>query len=234
MRQLVDRSMQILVRGLVATVIGVAPVSFAQERKNLAYEQPAPTISPRLTDHSKKMEQRVYKIADNVYSAVGFALANSIMIVGRDGIIIVDTTESVDSATAILAEFRKITDKPVKAVVYTHNHTDHTMGVKAFASEGDVESRRVDIFAHETLMNTVISNASVIAPILGLRSAYSLASRSNADPKARSTKASARSWLSVSEASSLRPKRSRTHSTSKSQASSCTFSTRQARPTMRL
>jgi alkyl sulfatase BDS1-like metallo-beta-lactamase superfamily hydrolase len=173
MRQLVDRSMRILVGVLVATVFGIEAQSFAQERKNLANEQPAPTIPPRLTEHSKKMEQRVYKIADNVYSAVGFALANSIMIVGRDGIIIVDTTESVDSGKAILAEFRKITDKPVKAIVYTHNHTDHTMGVKAFASEEDVKSGRVEIFAHETLMDTVISNASVIAPILGLRSAYS-------------------------------------------------------------
>jgi alkyl sulfatase BDS1-like metallo-beta-lactamase superfamily hydrolase len=173
MRQLVNRSMQVLVWILVAIVIGVAPASFAQERKNLAYEQPAPTIPPRLTEHSKKMEQRVYKIADNVYSAVGYALANSIMIEGRDGIIIVDVTESVDSAKAVLAQFRKITDKPVKAIVYTHNHTDHTMGVKAFTTEEDVKAGRVEIFAHETLMDTVISNASVIAPILGLRSAYS-------------------------------------------------------------
>jgi alkyl sulfatase BDS1-like metallo-beta-lactamase superfamily hydrolase len=173
MRQLVDRAMRILVGVLVAAVFSAAPASCAQERKNLADDKPAPTIPVRMTEHSKKMEQRVYKVADNVYSAVGFALANSIMIVGRDGIIIVDTTESVDSAKAILVEFRKITDKPVKAVVYTHNHTDHTMGVKAFASEDDVKAGRVDIFAHETLMDTVISNASVIAPILGLRSAYS-------------------------------------------------------------
>lgn len=173
MRQLVNRSMQVLFRILATIVIGVAPASVAQEHKNLAYDKPAPTIPPRLTEHSKKMEQRVYKIAGNVYSAVGYALANSIMIEGRDGIVIVDVTESVESAKTVLAQFRKITDKPVKAVVYTHNHTDHTMGVKAFTSEEDVKSGRVDIFAHETLMDTVISNASVIAPILGLRSAYS-------------------------------------------------------------
>lgn len=172
MRQLVNRSTQIIVRVVVVIVL-CRSSSFAQERRNLAYDEPAPTVPARLTEHSKKMEQHIYKIADNVYSAVGFALANSIMIVGRDGIIIVDTTESVDSAKAILAEFRKITDKPVKAVVYTHNHSDHTMGVKAFASEDDVKSGRVEIYAHETLMDTVISNASVIAPILGLRSAYS-------------------------------------------------------------
>lgn len=145
----------------------------AQERKNLADERPAPTVNPRLTEHSRKMAQQVYRVTDNVYSAVGFGGANATMIVGRDGVIIVDTMESVDAAKNILAEFRKLTDKPVKAIVYTHNHTDHTMGVKAFTTEEDVKAGKVDIYAHETMMNTVISNASVIAPILGLRSAYS-------------------------------------------------------------
>ncbi len=165
--------MRSLVGVLATLALGVPQASLAQDRKNLAYDQPAATIPARLTEHSKKMDQRVYKIAGNVYSAVGYALANSIMIEGRDGIIIVDVTESVDSAKVILAEFRKLTSKPVKAIVYTHNHSDHTMGVKAFTSEEDVKAGRVDIFAHETLMDTVISNASVIAPILGLRSAYS-------------------------------------------------------------
>ena len=145
--------------------------TFAQP-KNLADDQPSPKINPRLTEHSRKMEQRVYKVTDNVYSAVGFGVANSTLIVGNDGIIIVDTTESGDSAKAILAEFRKITDKPVKAIIYTHNHSDHTMGVKAFTNEDDVKAGKVQIYAHETMMNTVISNASVVAPILGLRSSY--------------------------------------------------------------
>jgi len=158
---------------LLAPVLCLVQPLFAQEKKNLAYDQTAPTIPARLTEHSKKMEQRVYKVADNVYSAVGYALGNSIMIEGRDGIVIVDVTESVEAAKAILAEFRKITNKPVKAIVYTHNHTDHTLGVKAFTTEEDVRAGRVDIYAHDSLMDAVIRNASVIAPILGLRSAYS-------------------------------------------------------------
>jgi alkyl sulfatase BDS1-like metallo-beta-lactamase superfamily hydrolase len=169
----VDRSMRILAGVIAATVIGLTSPCLAQDRKNLAYDKDSATIAARMTDHSKKMEQRVYQIADNVYSAVGFALANSIMIVGRDGLVIVDVTESVESGKAILAEFRKITDKPVKAIIYTHNHSDHTLGVKAFTTEEDVKAGRVDIFAHETLMDAVINNANVVAPILGLRSAYS-------------------------------------------------------------
>jgi len=147
--------------------------ALAQPGKNLADDKPAPTVHPRMTEHSRKMAQQVYKIADNVYSAVGFGLSNVIMIVGRDGVVIIDTAESVEAAQAAFAELRKITDKPIKAIVYTHNHTDHILGVKAFTTEEDVKAGRVDIYAHETMMNTVISNASVIAPILGLRSAYS-------------------------------------------------------------
>lgn len=157
---------------LVAMLLLSSPLISGQT-KNLADDKPSPTVNPRMTEHSKKMVQQVYKVADNVYSAVGFGLANVIMVVGRDGIIIIDAAESLEAAKSAMSEFRKITDKPVKALIYTHNHTDHTMGVKAFVSEEDVKNGRVDIYAHETMMNTIISNASVIAPILGLRSAYS-------------------------------------------------------------
>ena len=139
---------------------------------NLAEDKSSSKINPRLTEHSRKMEQRVYKVTDTVYSAVGFGIANATMIVGSDGIIIVDTLESTDAAKNVLAEFRKITDKPVRAIVYTHNHSDHTMGVKGFTTEEDVAAGRVQIYAHETMMNTVINNASVIAPALGIRAAY--------------------------------------------------------------
>ncbi len=155
------------------TLLCIGVLSALAQTKNLADDKPAPTVNPRMTEHSRKMAQQVYKVSDNIYSAVGFGLANVIMIVGRDGVIIVDTTESVDAAKAAFAELRKFSDKPVKAVIYTHNHTDHIMGVKAFTTEEDVKAGKVAIYAHETMMNTVISNASVIAPILGLRSAYS-------------------------------------------------------------
>ncbi len=156
----------------VACLVLCCTTTVLAQPRNLADDQASPKINPRLTEHSRKMEQRVYKVTDNVYNAVGFGIANSTMIIGNDGIIIVDTTESTNAAQAVLAEFRKITDKPVKAVIYTHNHSDHTMGVKAFTTEEDVKAGNVQIYAHETMMNTVISNASVVAPILGLRAAY--------------------------------------------------------------
>ena len=42
--------------------------------------------------------------------------------IGEDGIIIVDTTESSKVSLQILKEFRKITKKPLMAIVVTHFH----------------------------------------------------------------------------------------------------------------
>ncbi|MFN0118888.1 MAG: alkyl/aryl-sulfatase [Blastocatellia bacterium] len=156
---------------LACLLIAVTSATRAQE-KNLADDQPDPKIDASLTAHSRKMTQRVYKVTDNVYHAVGFAVANVTMVVGRDGVVIIDTTESMTAAEAIAAAFRKITDKPVRAVVLTHNHSDHTGGVRAFAGEEDVKAGRVAIYAHDTMLDTVISNASVVAPILGVRAIY--------------------------------------------------------------
>ena len=66
-----------------------------------------------------------------MYVAVGYALANSILIEGPDGLIIVDTTESKMAAREIFTEFRKVSPhKPVKAIVLTHNHLDHCTGTE--------------------------------------------------------------------------------------------------------
>ena len=61
----------------------------------------------------------VFQVADGVYVAVNYALANSILLEGVDGKVIVDTTESLLAATEIAKEFNKITDKETKALIYT-------------------------------------------------------------------------------------------------------------------
>ena len=44
-------------------------VVFHQSGENLAYDRPAPTIHPKLTEHSQKMVPGVYQVAENVYLA---------------------------------------------------------------------------------------------------------------------------------------------------------------------
>ncbi len=52
----------------------------------------------------------VHQVNDRIWVAVGYDIANSIMIEGDTGIIIVDTLSSYESAKKVLKEFRKITD----------------------------------------------------------------------------------------------------------------------------
>ena len=90
-------------------------------------------MHPELKAHPDYFQPEVVRLADNVFMAFGFAASNVYMIIGDDGLIIVDTSESTAAAENILAEFRKITDLPVKTIIFTHSHRDHVSGASVFA-----------------------------------------------------------------------------------------------------
>lgn len=92
-----------------------------------------------LKAHPDYFRREVVQLAENVYQAFGFAASNVYMIVGDDGLIIVDTTETTAAAANVLAEFRKITDLPVKTIILTHTHRDHVSGASVFAEGGSPE-----------------------------------------------------------------------------------------------
>ena len=52
------------------------------------------------------------------------------MVEGTDGVIMIDSGSSVEQAQTILSEFRKITDKPVSALIYTNGKADHVVEVE--------------------------------------------------------------------------------------------------------
>lgn len=92
-----------------------------------------------LIDHNRQFPKSVITLAPGVYSAVGFAASNAHMIEGARSVTIIDTTESTAAAQNILAAFRKITDKPVERIIYTHSHRDHISGATVFAEGRDVQ-----------------------------------------------------------------------------------------------
>ena len=128
-----------------------------------------PPIHPDLlATNDYSLPPAVHKVTDGIWVAVGFDLANSILIEGDDGIIIVDTLSSYETAKKVISEFRKITDKPVKAIIYTHGHLDHVHGTGAFLEEGE----DVEIYAHDSHVDFYINENSVLGPIASMRSAY--------------------------------------------------------------
>ena len=93
-------------------------------------------MHPELKEHPDYFKKEIVQLGENVYQAFGFAASNVYMVIGVDGIIIIDTSETTTAAKNILAEFRKITSLPVKAIILTHSHRDHVSGASVFA-EGE-------------------------------------------------------------------------------------------------
>ena len=127
-----------------------------------AVEHPA---LARLRAHSREFEPTLLKVTEGVYVAIGHGLANSILIEGDDGVIVVDTMESAEAAQKVLALFRRVTDKPVRAIVFTHYHPDHTFGAAVFA-----EGRPVEVIAHERTGALLDEVLDVVAPTIYPRS----------------------------------------------------------------
>lgn len=82
----------------------------------------------------------VKKIGEGVYAAISpdrsKAGSNSGFIIGSDGVAVVDTFIGVDPAKELLAEIRKVTNLPIRYVINTHYHLDHTGGNAVFAEAG--------------------------------------------------------------------------------------------------
>ena len=85
--------------------------------------------------------QGTYKCGDlpvwTVHCPLGF-LGNATIIEGDDGLIVYDTGVNAEAGAHIAAEIRKISDKPVRAIFYSHHHGDHYNGTSAIVDAADV------------------------------------------------------------------------------------------------
>ena len=118
------------------------------------------------TEHAKEFQKEIIKIEDNIYVAIGYALANVIMIVGDSENVIVDTTGSEEAAKIVKKELNKISTNPVNNIIYTHNHPDHIGGATIFASSVDA-----NIYGQENILYNIDNISTIIRPIIYERSA---------------------------------------------------------------
>jgi alkyl sulfatase BDS1-like metallo-beta-lactamase superfamily hydrolase len=94
---------------------------------------------PDLVAHSDEFRKQVVELAPGIWTAVGFAASNVHLVTGAGEAWIIDTTESTAAAENILAEFRKLTDLPIRTILYTHSHRDHISGATVFSEGGAPE-----------------------------------------------------------------------------------------------
>ena len=136
-----------------------------------------PSVHPDLARHQASMEPRIFSLGGSIHCAFAYSIVNCTLIEGEDSCILVDTMTGMDNAEIVAAEFRKITDKPIRTVVYTHFHADHVSGAAAFVSPEDVASGKVEVLGQQDLVHHVARDVGLIAPILGRRAMYQFGMR---------------------------------------------------------
>ncbi|MGB5734883.1 MAG: MBL fold metallo-hydrolase [Thiohalocapsa sp.] len=80
---------------------------------------------------------------------------NPAFIVTADGVVVVDPGASVQSGEMVLRQIRKLTDKPLLAVLNTHVHGDHWLGNQAMRAE----QPEVPIYGHPKMIAAVEQGA---------------------------------------------------------------------------
>jgi cyclase len=107
-----------------------------------------------------KQQIETVKIADGVFVLMGGPAQGNILVsAGTDGIFLVDTMYA-PMHDKIMAALAKISDKPIRYVVNTHVHGDHTAGNEAMAKLGAV------IISHENMLKRMPAQPAAGLPVL--------------------------------------------------------------------
>jgi glyoxylase-like metal-dependent hydrolase (beta-lactamase superfamily II) len=111
-------------------------------------------------------ERKLTQVSPRVYAYVGTTNAspltnsfgaNAGVVIGRDCALVVDTLMSAKEGASWLADIRRLTDKPIRYVVNTHHHMDHTWGNCVFAACGAA------IIAHDYTREALLQPANGLA-----------------------------------------------------------------------
>lgn len=108
----------------------------------------------------------IIKLNENVYVAVGYDGSNASMVIGEQGVVVIDALRALGAAEKVAELFKEITSKPVETLIYTHGHDDHTGGSSAFIGN----RRDVKIIARAGFKEG-LQGRSPVEPILKQRNA---------------------------------------------------------------
>lgn len=96
------------------------------------------------------------QVGPGVYAAIDGpeheAGSNAGFVIGDDGVLVIDSFFNLDAARALVGEIHRLTPRPIRFVVNTHYHVDHTGGDQALRDAGAI------IVAHRNVRGWVRVN----------------------------------------------------------------------------
>jgi alkyl sulfatase BDS1-like metallo-beta-lactamase superfamily hydrolase len=118
----------------------------------------------------------LFEVVEGVYQVRGFDISNMSFVEGDEGVVVIDTLMSMESAAAALALYRAHrADRRVTGLIITHSHADHYGGMSAVAEEG------TEIFAPHGFLEHTVSENVYAGPAMSRRAVYMYASDLPAD-----------------------------------------------------
>ena len=89
-------------------------------------------LAPSLRAQAQFAPIQTHALNGGVYWIEGGVGSNAGVVIGKDGVIVIDAKQTPESGKAVMAEVAKLTPKPVTHVIITHSNLDHVDGLPGF------------------------------------------------------------------------------------------------------
>ncbi len=124
-------------------------------------------LGPMAASPSGALDVDLVHVAPGVHAALQapdkrFNDCNSVVIVGAADVLVVDAQASAAYVQGLIARIRALTDKPVRTLVHTHWHADHTQNAGLYT---DAFGDSLEIIGHVSLGDDI--RARAIPQLLG-------------------------------------------------------------------
>ncbi|MCF8608674.1 MBL fold metallo-hydrolase [Gordonia sp. HY285] len=137
-------------------------------------EDAADTVHPSLWRQSRLTSmQGLFEVVPGIYQVRGLDLSNLSIVEGDEGVVIIDTLTSRETALAAMDLYRAHRgERPVKAIVHTHCHIDHFGGVLGVTDQEAVARGDVAVIAPEGFVEHAIAENVYAGTAMGRRAGY--------------------------------------------------------------
>lgn len=115
---------------------------------------------PDTIAHSERLQRHFYPVGEHAWTLVGNGLSNQTFVRGPDGLIVIDTGESVEEMREALREIRAVCDAPIAACIYTHFH--YVAGTTALLE--DTSGREIPIYGHAGIEANLARTGGEVGP----------------------------------------------------------------------
>lgn len=109
---------------------------------------------------TQPVEPYMVELTDGIWALVGYHWGYKAVIEGEKGLIIYDTGDDMEEAEEIMELIKKISDKPIRTVIYSHAH--YAFGTKAIT---DAYGDDITVIGHADLNKNLLESGGLGAAI---------------------------------------------------------------------